>query len=190
MSFSKLYDAIQCVDGRISTRWLRDKAIELSTFTRIKEQWSGLIDPAYMQGFFIQGPMGPPIPLMESEALITLARELGPHRRRFVYTKELMHIFDADEEKADTPEKFDAQTERFGDPSAPTSPQFMAEQKAFWRAVSVLCQEKRRVEYKLALDAGQTSLTVISTALQIPPVYARHLFREEFQTILAHIMEP
>jgi hypothetical protein len=98
-----------------------------------------------------------------------------------------MHLFDTAEEKADTPEKFDAQAERFGDPSAPTSSQFRAELKAFWRAVAILCQEERRLEYKAALDLGTTSLPVVATALQIPAVYARHLFREEYPAILAHI---
>ena len=62
MSFSALYAAVQGLPGRISTRWLRDTAIELSDFTRLVEQWSGAIDPKYMQGFFIEGPLGPPSP--------------------------------------------------------------------------------------------------------------------------------
>jgi hypothetical protein len=189
MSFIALYDAVQKIPGKISTKWLRDRAIELSDFTPVREQWSGVIDPQYIQGFFIEGPLEPPIRLDEHEALITLARSVGidKPRRRFVYTKELMHLFDTAEEKADTPEKFDAQAERFGDPSAPTSSQFKAELKAFWRAVAVLCQEERRLEYKAALDLGTTSLPVVATALQIPAVYARHLFREEYPAILAHI---
>jgi hypothetical protein len=192
MSFSALYDQVQKIDGRISTRWLRDRAIELSKITRVREQWSGVIDPQFIQGFFIEGPQGPPLPLNENEVLITLARSVGldKHRRRFVYTKELMHVFDTADEKADTPEKFDAQAERFGDPGAAISSQYRAELKAFWRAVSVFCREKRRIDFKSAIDSGQTSLAVVATALQIPATYARHLFREDFPSILAHIKEP
>ena len=192
MSFAALYEAVQGLPGKISTKWLRDRAIELTEFTRVVEQWSGVIDPRYMQGFFIEGPLGPPIPLRDHEALITLARvgAVDKHRRRFIYTKELMHVFDTAEEKADTPEKFDAQAERLGDPGAPSSPQYRAEGKAFWRAVSVLCQEKRRVWFKEALVQDRTTLPVIATALQIPPAYARHLFRGDFPAILAHIKEP
>jgi hypothetical protein len=72
MSFSALYDQIQKIDGRISTRWLRDRALELSEITRVREQWSGVIDPQFIQGFFIEGPQGGPIPLNENEVLITL----------------------------------------------------------------------------------------------------------------------
>jgi hypothetical protein len=98
-----------------------------------------------------------------------------------------MHLFDTPAEKADTSEKFDAQAEKFGDPSAPTSAQFKAEHKAFWRAAAVLCPEKKRLEYQASLVAGKTSLVVIATALQIPPAFARHLFRDDFLTILGHL---
>jgi hypothetical protein len=56
MSFIALYDAVQKIPGKISTKWLRDAAIELSDFTCVREQWSGVIDPQYIQGFFIEGP--------------------------------------------------------------------------------------------------------------------------------------
>jgi hypothetical protein len=53
--------------------------------------------------------------------------------------------------------------------------------------VAVLCQEERRLEYKAALDLEKTTLPVVAAALQIPAAYARHLFREEYPAILAHI---
>jgi hypothetical protein len=187
MSFSALYESVQALENKVSTRWLRDRAVELTGFAHVKEQWSGLINPQFIQGFFIEGPLGPPVPLKKHEALIVLARDLDKHRRRCVYTKELMHLFDTPAEKADTPEKFDAQAEKFCDPSAPTSPQFRAEQKAFWRAAAVLCPEKKRCEYKSSLVDGKTSLIVIATALQIPPSFARHLFRDDFLIILGHV---
>lgn len=187
MSYAKLYDAAQGLQGKISTRWLRDEAIGLSSITKIKEQWTGVLDESSIRGFFVEGPLEPPVPLEENEALIVLARSLNKHWRRFVYTKELMHVFDEPDEKANTPEKFDAQAEKFGDPSAQTSPQYRAESKAFWRAIAILCREEKRLEYKAAIDAEEMSLEVVSTALQIPSVYARHLFRDDFLTILGHV---
>jgi hypothetical protein len=189
MSFLKLYNAAQKIDGKISTNWLTDNAIALSDFTRIKEQWSGVMDPLFMQGFFIEGPLSPPVSLAENEGLIVLARGMDKHRRRFVYTKELMHVFDLPEEKADTPQKFDTQAEKFCDPSTTMSPQFRAEAKAFWRAVAILCPEKRRLEFKQQLVDGKTSLVVVATALQIPSSIARHLFRDDFADVLKHIKQ-
>lgn len=132
--------------------------------------------------------MGPPVPLEENESLIVLARSLDKVWRRIVYTKELMHIFDEPDEKTDTPEKFDIQLERFGDPSADPSPQSRAESKAFWRALAVLCPEEYRSRQKDLIEAGETSESVIAARLQIPVVHVSRLFRNDFLDILGRIM--
>jgi hypothetical protein len=187
MSFLALYEAVQLLDGKISTRWLRNKALELSAIARVKEQWTGVLDSKYIRGFYIEGPLAPPVPLEQNESLIVLARGCGKHMRRFVYTKELMHVFDTDEEKADTADKFSAQAEKFSDPEVALSPAYRAEVKAFWRALAVLCQETRRREYQQALIDGRISLEVVATALQIPSQYARNMFREDFLAIVGHV---
>src|SRR4051794_9960482 len=131
MAFSHLYAEVQTTPAPISTRWLRECAMRHSTITKVKEQWSSIIEGTAVRGFYIEGPLGPPIVLKANEALITIARavctgSLGDHWRRFIYTKELMHVFDEEDEKADTRAKFDVQIERFGDPDAPMSKQFRA----------------------------------------------------------------
>jgi hypothetical protein len=192
MSFSQLYDAVQIHADRVSTKWLTEKAIEHSNITRVKEQWSGVIDGTTVRGFYIEGPMGPPVPLQENEVLIVLARSmclglLGDHWRRFVKTKELMHVFDEPEEKTGSKQTFDIQIEKFGDPSAPMSPQFRAEQKAFWRALAVLCPRQRRTAYKGALNANQISYDVVATALHIPVFAVREMMRDDFEAIIERL---
>ncbi|HEY3911196.1 MAG TPA: hypothetical protein VGM07_15080 [Stellaceae bacterium] len=187
MSFTELYDEVQRRQGRISTHWLRDTAISLSQIISVKQQWTGTLDPNFMRGFYIEGPLGPPVPIKERESLIVLARGLDPNWRRLVYAKELMHVFDEPEEKIDTSEKLDAQAEKCADPQADSSPQFRAENKALFRAVSLFCQESRRLEYERALSRNEISLDVISASLRIPAVYARHLFRQDYLAILSHL---
>lgn len=196
MSFEKLYAAVQSHksdDGRISTKWLRDLAIDLSGIKRVKEQWSDVIDANFLRGFYIEGPMGPPIPLAESECLIGLSRSIctgaqGKNWRRFIYTKELMHVFDTEEEKAGTREAFDIQVEKFGNPSADVSPQFRAEYKAIWRALAVLCPEAKRLEYKKALQSGEKSVEVVAAALRLPAPYIHPLVRDDFEAIIKSVM--
>lgn len=139
--------------------------------------------------------MGPPVPLAENEALIVLSRAMcvapgGDAWRRFVYTKELMHVFDTSAEKANSHATFDLQIEKFADPSADTSPQFRAEQKALWRALAVLCPEAQRLEYKRQIAQGEISLEVLSAALHLPPVYVRELLRDQFEGIVQHLLAP
>lgn len=188
MSFSKLYETVQDQKGVVSTRWLKEQAIALSDIKAIKEQWPGLLDTASVRGFYIEGPMGPPVSLEENEGLIVLARSMclgpsGDYWRRFVYTKELMHVFDTAEEKADTAQKFDLQIERFSDPNKAMSPQFRAEAKAFWRALMVLCPEARRQEFKKQIAANQVSAAVVGAALRIPQEFVSTLVRDEFEQI-------
>lgn len=186
MSFSKLYDAVQADDGdRVSTKWLRKKAIEFSSITKIREQWSGVIESISLRGFYIEGPMGPPIPLAENEALIVLARSMcvgadGTHWRRFVLTKELMHVFDEPAEKTSGRDEFDKQIQRLRDPTIQTTPQYRAELKAFWRALAVLCTEKKRLEFKKLLTADEISWEVVGAALRIPVVHVRNMMGSDF----------
>jgi hypothetical protein len=193
MPYSQLYDAVQGQAGRISTNWLRERAIEFSTITNVKEQWSGLVDDVNLRGFYIEGPLGPPVPRAAHEALIVLSREmcrgpLGKHWRRLVYTKELMHVFDRDDEKANTEETFDIQIEKFSDPHVDMSPQFRAEQKAAWRALGALCQEGRRLEYKELVAAEDMSLEVLAATLRLPQAWARVYLREDFQAVMQGVL--
>jgi hypothetical protein len=188
MSFKTLYTAVQQQKGVVSTKWLKEQAIALSSINRVKEQWSGVLDTSSLRGFYIEGPIGPPVPLDEDESLIVLSRSmcsgpLGDHWRRFVYTKELMHVFDEEHEKTSTRVSFDSQIEKFGDPSQETSPQYRAELKAFYRALMVLCPEERRLQYKREIDGSEISIDVVASALRIPVGYARSLMHSNFQLI-------
>jgi hypothetical protein len=189
MSYALLYEAVQTQGDRISTRWLKNEAIGLSNINKVKEQWSDVIEFKSIRGFYIEGPLGPPVSLSENEALIVLARsmcigELGKHWRRFVFAKELMHVFDEPNEKADTPEKFDRQIEKMGDPSKDIGPQYMAELKAYWRALGAICREEKRLEYRQLLLAKEISPEVVATGLAIPVNVIHDLMRETFPAIL------
>jgi len=194
MPYTDLYKAVQSSgNGRISTRWLRGKAIEFSGIEKVKEQWSGVVDAASIRGFYIEGPLGPPVPLKAKEALIVLARDVctGPHgdyHRRFIYTKELMHVFDTEDEKASNKDQFDKQIQRLKDPSADVTPQYRAELKAFWRALGVLCTEAKRREYKTLLQKDKASWDVVAVSLGLPMNAVRNLMGDEFERNLHHSM--
>lgn len=192
MSFHQLYQEVQGQGDRISTRWLTERVAVLSPIKRVKESWSEVVDETETRGFYIEGPLGPPIPLAAHEALIVLSREmcrghLGGHWRRFVYTKELMHCFDEEQEKADTPDKLDVQIERFKKPGTEMPPQFAAEIKALWRATAVLCREDKRLQFKAQMVAGETTAEVVGAALSIPAQYVRILMRDDFEAAIQKV---
>ena len=191
MSFTELYDLVQKQAVPIKTNWLRETAIALSGFKGIKEQWSSVIEELNLRGFYLEGPLGPPVTVEENAALIVLSRSMcrghqGEYWRRFVLTKELMHVFDTPEEKADTEEKFDRQAEKFGDPAAPKSAMYSAEEKAVYRALACLCPEEHRLAFKAAVLAGDATLEMVGAALRIPAGWLPELFREDFLDRVQH----
>jgi hypothetical protein len=193
MSYAELYQRVQSQGGRVSTKWLVGQAIELTHITQVKEQWSTKLDPAVIRGFYIEGPMGPPVPLNENEALIVLSHSMckgpmGDYWRLFIKTKELMHVFDSEEEKTDSAEKLEVQLEKFGNPATGIPPQYFAEVKALWRAMGVLCTEARRLEIMESLKSERVSIDVAATTLHIPPLYVGSLIRENFPSIIESIM--
>jgi len=187
MSYEILYNEVQDLEPKISTKMLRNRALDLTQFTKIKEQWTGIIDKKIIRGFFIEGPMGPPVPLKRDEALIVLVRGLEKDWRRLVYTKELMHVFDRPEEKANTPEKYDLQAQRYSDPTAEASSYYKASITAYWRALGLLCPEKHRLDYKRAIEADEMSIEVVAAKLKIPARHVLELFRDDFPAIIENV---
>ena len=188
MTYRELYGRMQNNNGKISTKWIKEQVIDITPISAVKEQWTGVIDNTMMRGFYIEGPLGPPTPLLDNEVLIVLARSLDREWRRIVYTKELMHAFDEPEEKADSPETFDLQIEKVSDPSADMSPQYRAEIKALWRALGVLCSAEMRATFKEEIEKDTMSEAVVSARLSIPEPFVRILVREDFGGVIERLM--
>lgn len=188
MSYSDLYDRVEGQQGKISTRWLRDQVIDITPINLIKEQWTGLIDIYQLRGFYVEGPLEPPVSLNENESLIVLARNLNRDWRRIVYTKELMHTFDTPEEKTDTAEKFDLQAEALRDPSTDLPLQVRAEIKAFWRALGVLCNSTLRGSLRERVESQEMSHAVAAAQIRIPEGYIRHIVRPDCEEIIQSVM--
>ena len=194
MTYKLLFEAVQSQSVPIRTGWLRKKVTELSAIKKIHEHWSGVLDGEFLRGFYIEGPMNGPKAVGENEALIVLSRNMcngpvGQHWRRFILTKELMHAFDTEGEKTNTPEKLDGQVRRFRNPGEGSSPQFEAEVKALWRAHGVLCTQAQRSEYRAQLIAGTISFEVVAAALRLPVNAVRQMMSNDFEKSLAASMD-
>ncbi len=192
MSFKQLYEAAQKINGRVSTRALKTLAIEHSDIVSVREMWSGAMDHEFVRGFYMEGPASKPIPVPSNGCLIGLSRSMctapdGEYWRRFVYTKELMHVFDTEDEKASDEASFDKQVSEFSDPTEESTPQFRAENKAVYRALMVLCQEARRKQLRDQFIKDQI-IEVISVSLEIPPKFAHLMMQDDFEIIAAHLL--
>lgn len=105
---------------------------------------------------------------------------------RFIVVKEMMHLFDDDDEKCDTGEAFDDLVQLFLQTTTETTQPFESEIKCFWRALGLLCPQSYIPEFQKEIDErGDSDLDTvyydIALRLKIPQQYVPHLFTERYQ---------
>lgn len=93
-----------------------------------------------------------------------------PSERRYALTKELMHVFDTDEQRADSREKFVALMREIQNRPMPQheSAMFKSEVDTRWMAVLVLCPKSFRDQYLEAYRKGQIAAFDIAEIFRIP----------------------
>ena len=83
---------------------------------------------------------------------------------RFIYVKEMMHMFDDPSKATDTGAKFDAQLAEFDGTGTPKdwSVQTHAEIACFWMTLGALCPEPIRKQLEMERAAGRIDDQAIS----------------------------
>lgn len=112
-------------------------------------------------------------------------RGLDVPERRFVCCKELMHAFDSDAEKTNTPEKFEQLLDEIENPlpAGLASPMYLSEEKAKWMAILVLCPKPVRDKFKPQFEADELSAYDIALELQIPEVLIGWIMSDSYDTV-------
>ncbi len=112
--------------------------------------------------------------------IVVVARNNNQCWERFVVVKEMMHLFDTEEQKAKDADTFSRLLSEFSAPMSPATPQFNAEIDSFWQALAVLCPQKSRAEFRKELLAETTDPYEIALKLKIPESYVHRLFEARF----------
>lgn len=106
------------------------------------------------------------------EAEIRYCQELddSPRERRYALTKELTHVFDSEDERANTKEKFKTLLREIQNQPVPTdaSPMYQADINTRWKAAILLCPKKYRDEYKAKYDVGDMEVYEIAENFMVP----------------------
>lgn len=195
MSYKKLYDFAQTEEAfgqgkrYISRKILREKAIKLAGIEDIKQVSTGA-DLGVARGFWLT-------PTNKEHSLV---RQLGCHIvvterglndcwSRFVFIKEMTHLFDSDEERTSSAEQFDNLLGEFAcqGKSDELSPQWDAETSAVWKALALLCPEKTRLEFAEEKKAVKIDDYEIALRLKIPQFHVAKLFSENFTRMVNKI---
>lgn len=117
---------------------------------------------------------------------IRYSHTLDEKWRRFVWCKDLMHVFDNDDAFVNTPERMLTLLEELetrpitGNASA----MLKSEDEAEWMAIVVLCPLRLRILYEGKLKSGEMTIAEISDALRIPESAARSAMGDQYEATL------
>jgi hypothetical protein len=180
LSFKKLFDYAQSLPPYIKRNAIRDKVIELTEAEQIRVVRAGL-DTEICRGYWLtpQNTQHPLVAQLGSHIVVS-ARDNNQCWERFVVIKEMMHLFDTDDQKAKDAATFSALLSEFSAPMAPYTPQFDAEIDSFWQALAVMCPQKQRDDFRKELAAQTTDPYEIALKLKMPEGYVQRLFEDRF----------
>jgi hypothetical protein len=162
--------------------------LALTGINRVRHFRTGL-DTAVCRGFYLsaQNADNHFVRIAGGRVVVT-ARGLNRCWERFVYIKELMHLFDKGDSATDTGDAFDALLSEFIAPGATaSSKQMESEAIAFWRALAAFCPEKLRLELKDERDHNRIDDYAIALRLRIPEQYVPCLFDQNYERTMTVI---
>ena len=112
--------------------------------------------------------------------LITYSELLNDCQRRFVWCKELMHIFDTENGSTKTEEEYRGLLQEIELRPIEPSEQYLSENQAKWMALLILCPKEHRDHFKARFDDGELTDYDVAIQLRIPQPIVRSLFSEYY----------
>jgi hypothetical protein len=189
MGYGEVYHASQELTPAIGRGVIYDRVLAATGVNRVRH-FRAQMDTAVCRGFYLpaQNTQSRFVQQAGGHVIVT-ARDLNRCWERFVFVKELMHLFDDPDEAADTGDKFEQLLADFGPGNPVTSLQMASELKCFWRALASLCPEKLRAEFAAQRAAGRTDNYAIALQLRIPEQYVPRLFHPDYLGIVKELIE-
>jgi hypothetical protein len=114
-----------------------------------------------------------------------------PYAKRYIITKELMHVFDSNEQRTDSREKFLGLIREIQNKpmSQHASEMYRSEMYTKWMALLILCPMTRRTEIVGLISKGEISVIEISSMLAIPESAVNSLLDEYYEVAHKFLVE-
>lgn len=190
--FQQLYEYCQTLPfpPHIDRPTVRAKAEEL-TNTKVKIL-IGAMDTNVVRGVFFaaNNVESPFVCQAGGKPVIVIARGLNRCWERFVQVKEMMHLFDRDDEQTRVGEELDILIDELVSPISVDEPsnQLRSEGKAIWMALACLCPEKVRLQFLKDVERKHLDHYAVAKQLRIPEKYVPLLLEPRFTEVIAHMM--
>ncbi|MCB1782526.1 MAG: hypothetical protein KDI13_00885 [Alphaproteobacteria bacterium] len=190
MSYKDFYDHCQTLTPKVRRNDLMAKALEINGIPKIQTRKTDL-NTKVCRGFYLSARnIEHPFVKQHGCHLIVLPREgLNVCEERFVWVKELMHVFDDPKEATDTGENFERVLNELQPGAMERSLQTMSEIRSFWMALAALCPESARIQFEKDRSAGHVNDYGIALKLRIPKQYVPLLFGDRFINIRNQLLK-
>lgn len=195
MPYQELFEYCQQQDIPVSRKLIRAKLLEVTETERIAFAVSGNLNPNDVRGMFLSIESDHPWVRQHGSHVVVISRAIYAKTEggnqcwdRFITTKEMMHLFDTEEEASDTGEKFDEILSAFFMTYDGTSPVVGSEVRCFWRAMGVLCPEEARKDLMQKVSSGSLSNFDAALKLKIPEQYVGHVLSDKYLNIMDDIL--
>lgn len=189
--FKQLYDYCQTLTPKVSRNKIEPAAVELSG-KEVKVVKSGL-DVNHCRGLFFSAtnPNTHLVRQCGNRNVIVIARDLNYCWERIVYTKELMHLFDDEDDMTSTPEALAGLLAGLSGTTSPPSRSQQATSDALgiWMALACLCPEQYRQEFAEQRSKGHIDDYAVALRLRIPQLYVPSLLSPDFPKLISMILE-
>lgn len=181
MSFRELYDLCQEQLPPIGRTFLKENTLKITGVPSVRHFRASMEDEN-ARGFFIHATNKDNQFVKQAGTHVIVTRR-GENTcwERFIYTKELMHLFDKSSELTASGQHFDDLLSDFLGNTVVSSPQMGSEIKCFWRAMAVLCPEKLRQEYIKSYNNKEINHYDVALALRMPEQYVPLYFTDRYK---------
>ncbi len=190
MGYAKLYEHCQALNPHVKRNAVRDKVLALTGANQVRVIQSGM-DESVCRGFYISARNTEHRFVQQCGShVIVLARGLNRCWSRFVFVKELMHLFDGADMAADSGDKLETLLSEFGSATPENHSKMMnSEVVCFWRAMGVLCPEDKRLEFETARNQNRIDDYSIALQLRIPEQHVPRLFLPHYTDLMKYVIQ-
>ena len=189
MTYALLHQHCQSLSPYIKRCVIYDRILALTGINRIVHVRMGL-DTSSCRGLYLSARNTDHqlVKQLGGHVIVT-ARGLSKVMDRFIFIKELMHVFDDPKEATDNGDAFEELLGEFTKPQkANLSPQMESEIDCYWMATSVLCPDAARLQFKQQFAHDPDCLPKIAKEAGIPGSYMPSLFEQHYETTVAAIL--
>lgn len=146
-------------------------------------------DTRVLRGLFLCGNSNSALVKQNNgHPVVVVARGMTEDWERLVQVKEMMHLFDEDDEMTSSEAQLEELLNALIAPSSVQTAQVRTEVEAVFMALACFCPEDTRQQFMKDIALGHTEEYEVALKLKLPQQYVRVLLAPHFSEVIDHIL--